>query len=70
MTRKNNFQQLRLWTPPIAPDGVDLPAAKRRELTAALADLLWQFASVSSERETTHEHGGYDGHEEPHQDHA
>ena len=56
--------------PPIAPEGVDLPTGKRRELTAALADLLWQFASVSSEMETSEEEGGKDGHAEPHQDHA
>jgi hypothetical protein len=55
---------------PIAPTGVELSATKRRELTAALADLLWQFASVSAELETNQQPGGKDGHDEPDQDHA
>jgi hypothetical protein len=70
MTRKNHFQQQQLWILPAAPAGVELPATKRRELTAALAELLWQFASVSAERQANQEHGGYDGHDEPDQDHA
>ncbi len=70
MRTKNKFQQMQLWMIEIAPDGVELPATKRQELTTALADLLWQFASVSSEMESTQEHGGYDGHDESHQDHA
>jgi hypothetical protein len=70
MPLKNKFQQAQLWMLPIAPDGVELPAAKQRELTAALADLLWQFARVLAEMETAQPHGGYDGHDEPHQDHA
>ena len=49
MTRKNKFQQQQLWMPPIAPAGVELPAPQRLELTAALAELLRQFASLSTE---------------------
>jgi hypothetical protein len=52
MTRKHKFQQQQLWILPIAPAGVELSAPQRRELTAALADLLWQFASLSTETET------------------
>jgi hypothetical protein len=52
MTRKHKFQQPQLWMPPVAPVGVELSAPQRRELTAALADLLWQFASLSTETET------------------
>ena len=69
MSRKNNLRQQQLWMPPMAPDGLALPAAQRRTLTAALADLLRQFASVSGERKA-HTPGGYDGHAEPPQDRA
>jgi len=70
MTVKNKFQQQRLWTLPIERDGGELPATRRQELMAALADLLWQFARVSAEVETTGEQGGSDGHDEPDQNHA
>jgi hypothetical protein len=68
MILKNKFQQQQLWMLPIAPAGEELPAGKRQELIAALADLLWQFASVSAERETANQQGGYDSHDELHQD--
>ena len=70
MTGKKKFHQQRLWVQPLAPGGLDLPATKQQELRAALADLLWQFARASADLETTTEQGGYDGHAEPHQDHA
>jgi hypothetical protein len=70
MTLKTNFRQQRLWMLSNTPDGMELPAAKRRELTAALADLLLQFAGEVSKMENTPEHGGSDGYDEPHKNHA
>ena len=61
MTRKNNFKQQPLWLPVSTDNALELPAGKRRELTAALADLLLQYASPSPESEpTVEEEAGYD----------
>jgi len=60
MTRKNNFKQRPLWLPVSTDNALELPAGKRRELTAALADLLLQYASASAESEPTKEEAGHD----------
>ena len=60
MRRKNNFKQQQLWLPVGTGKALELPAGKRRELTAALADLLLQYASASAESEPTMEEAGYD----------
>ena len=58
MILKTKLQQLPLWAPTQASEGVELTATRRRELTAALADLLWEFASLAAETESQPEHGG------------
>ena len=60
MTRKNNFKQQQLWLPVSRDNALELPAGKRRELSAALADLLLQYASAAAESEPTVEEAGYD----------
>lgn len=62
MTLRKQFRQLQLWTQPYAAAGVELPASRRRELTAALADLLWQFAIATAH--PNEEQGGDEGHDE------
>ena len=68
MRLRKQFQQLQLWRQPHAPDGLELPASRRRELIAAVADLLWQFASATAH--IHQEHGGYESHDEHDQDHV
>jgi len=70
MVRKKKFEQLPLWMLPKAPDGVELSASKQRELRPALAELLWQFASLSAERETSPLKGRIEEENERYQDHA
>lgn len=60
MTRKNNFKQQQLRLPVSTDDALELTAGKQRELTAALADLLLQYASTSLESKPTEEESGYD----------
>jgi len=62
MTLRNQLRQFQLWTQPYAAAGVELPASRRRELTAELADLLWQFAITTAD--TNREQGGDAGHDE------
>ena len=68
MRLRKQFQQLQLWRQPYAPGGVELPASRRRELTAALADLLWQFARATAH--ANQEQEGCEGYAEHDQDHA
>ena len=60
MRRKNNFKQQPLWLPVSTDNALELPAGKRRELIAGLADLLLQYANTLSESEQTEEEAGYD----------
>lgn len=71
MTQKNKFEQQSLWLFPATDHRVELSADQRRELTAALADLLLQLAGASDSdaREQGKENGGHD-HADYSQDHA
>jgi hypothetical protein len=60
MTRKNKFKQQQLWLPVSTNHALELPAGKRRELIAALADLLLQYATAAAESEQLEEEAGYD----------